>query len=85
MNPRRYRVGLGQSDPYSTVEDPSQIRQSYFDPMTDPSPDNAPVDPSTGMATVTVTGHSQPKPLWPLLIVLALVGYVLFWGGQQKA
>jgi len=88
MNPRRYRVGLprfGQTDDTSNVVDEQQIRQSYFDPSMSPL-DPAAGDPlsSNPLTTITVTGHPA-KPLWPLLIVLALVGYVVFWGGQQKA
>jgi hypothetical protein len=87
MNLRRYRVGLrgfGQTDDASNVVDENQIRQSTFDPAM------TPLDPAAGdplatdpLTTITVTGHpAPPTPIWPLLIVLAVAGYLL-WGGRR--
>jgi hypothetical protein len=74
MRPIPHRIRragrFGQTDDPATVVDENQIRQSFFDPnMTPPDP--------TPLATVTVTGTPTPS-MWPLLIVLAVVGYVLF-------
>jgi hypothetical protein len=91
MNPRRFRVGLsgarfGQTEDAATVVDENQIRQSTFDPSMLPNvPDNAPIDPVTGLATVTVTGTPTATPIWPLLIALAVIGYVLFSAGGHKS
>jgi hypothetical protein len=88
MNPRRFRVRIptggffGQTEDPSTVVDENQIRQSTFDPSM------SPLDPAAGdplatdpLKTITVTGH-PPAPIWPLLIVLAVAGY-LWWGGRD--
>lgn len=82
MNPRRFRVGLGQTEDAATVVDEQQIRQSVFDPSM------TPLDPAAGdplavdpLQTITVTGHAA-RPFWPVLLVLAVVGYVMFSGRQ---
>ena len=85
FNPRRFRVGLqglGQTDDAATVVDENQIRQSYFDPSMTPW-DPAAGDPlaTDPLATITVTGHPA-KPVWPLLIVIAVAGF-LWWGGRE--
>jgi hypothetical protein len=81
---------LGQADDSAAVVDYNQVRQSIVDPTMAPVTASmlaeqmgpAPDSSGTDLTTITVTGH--PTPLWPLLIILGLVAYALFWSGGRR-
>jgi hypothetical protein len=74
------QVATAADDP-GIIVDAQQIRQGLYDPSMGPVADLG-VDPNIppGQPDIVVTAS---KPMWPLWVVLAIVGYSLFQTGKH--